>query len=146
MTSAQAIVREQLSQVGIILEPNTDIEIADFGLGNFRSVGLSIVVRVNEPEYCSKWLHLLPGQLCPAHYHKVKKETFFVFKGQVEIHADNDIVVLGPGQQHTILPGVMHKFWSVSGAVVEEVSTHDENEDSYFADPSIVRDPIIEVD
>ena len=45
------------------LDPETPIEIADFGLGRWEHAGLGIVIRVNEPEYCSKHLTLFPGQL-----------------------------------------------------------------------------------
>jgi D-lyxose ketol-isomerase len=55
-------------------------------------------------------------------------------------------MTLSPGQSYTLKPGVNHKFRSVGGAIIEEVSTHDENSDSYFADKAIVRDPIIEED
>jgi len=144
--AAQAVVRERLEGAGIALSPDEAIEIADFGLGRFAQEGLGIVERVNEPEYCSKWLVLLPRQECPMHYHKVKKETFFALQGTVSLWADGTEIVLTPGRQFTLLPGVRHRFGSVEGAVVEEVSTHDENSDSYFDDPAIVRDPIVDED
>ena len=53
-------------------------------------------------------------------------------------------VVLEPGGRYTIGPGIDHTFASDGGAVVEEVSTHDEDSDSIFRDPRIVRDPPIE--
>ena len=53
-------------------------------------------------------------------------------------------VLLAPGDSFTLPPGTVHEFWSDVEAVVEEVSTHDENSDSYFADPAVIRDPQIE--
>ncbi len=144
VTAAQARVKGQLEQAGLVLTPDTEIEIANFGLGRFAEEGLGIIVRVNEPEYCSKWVVLLPGQECPSHYHKVKKETFFVLQGEVELIADGEKIVLAPGACYTLRPGVRHCFGSRDGAVIEEVSTHDENADSYFDNPAIVRDPVIE--
>lgn len=143
---AQVMVLSQLKTAGIVVDPNEAIEIADFGLGHWRELGLGLIVRVNEPEYCSKWLTLVPGQECPAHFHKLKKETFFCLSGEVRLLADDKIVHLTPGEKYTVLPGVSHSFGSLAGAVIEEVSTHDENSDSYFADPSIVRSPIVEDD
>lgn len=140
---AQAKARQQLEAAGLFVAESLIIEIADFGLGRYESIGLGLVVRVNETEYCSKWLTLLPGQECPTHYHKLKKETFFVLHGQVEVAADEHEVSLKPGDSYTLKPGVRHSFRSVGGAVIEEVSTHDENSDSYFDDPSIVRDPAV---
>lgn len=139
-------VRARLAAAGIILDPVLDVEIADFGLGRYASEGLGLVVRVNEPEYCSKYLTLMSGQECPLHYHKMKKETFFVLQGEVRLWADGQIIMLAPGESFTISPGVQHTFSSMGGAVIEEVSTHDENSDSYFFNSAIVRDTVIEED
>jgi len=146
VVAAQARTRRQLEDAGLVLHLALEIEIADFGLDQFALEGLGIVIRVNEPEYCSKWLTLLPGQECPTHYHKIKKETFFVLRGEVELIADGEAVALEAGARYTIRPGVRHSFGSPGGAVIEEVSTHDENSDSYFDNPSIVRDPVVEED
>lgn len=133
-----------LGAAGIPLAERAEIEIADFGLNDFERNGLALVVRINEPEYCSKWLVLLPGQRCPEHSHKLKKETFFVHAGNVHLRVEGREVTLRPGQSLTLAPCTPHEFWSGGGAVIEEVSTHDENFDSYFADPRIIRDPLIE--
>ena len=146
VAAAQAQTRRQLEDAGLTIAPALEIEIADFRLGRFAQEGLGIVVRVNEPEYCSKWLTLWPGQECPAHYHKLKKETFFVLRGEVELVADGEAIALKAGERFTIRPGVRHSFGSPAGAVIEEVSTHDENSDSYFDNPAVVRDPVIEED
>ncbi len=144
VVAAQAQTRRQLEEAGLTVADGMEIEIADFGLDQFALEGLGIVVRVNEPEYCSKWLTLWPGQECPTHYHKLKKETFFVLRGEVELVADGEAVALKTGERYTLRPGVRHSFGSPGGAVIEEVSTHDENSDSYFDNPNIVRDPIVE--
>ena len=144
--AAQARVRRRLEEAGLGLESHVFIEIADFGLGRWEQAGLGVVIRVNEPEYCSKYLTLEAGQECPQHYHKVKKETFFVLTGTVELELNGQAVSLSPGLSCTLEPGVNHKFWSNGGAIIEEVSTHDENSDSYFANTAIIRDPIIEED
>lgn len=142
--AAQQEIRAQLREAGLVLDPSLAVEVADFGLGRYAEEGLGLVVRVNTPEYCSKWLTLRSGQRCPRHFHKLKKETFLVLRGDVQLEADGEVVCLAPGQQFTLAPGVRHAFSSEGGAVIEEVSTHDENSDSYFDDPRIVRDPRIE--
>lgn len=142
--AAQATTRSQLEAAGLIVSDDLEIEIADFGLNCFAQEGLGIVVRVNETEYCSKWLTLLPGQVCPVHFHKLKKETFFVLMGEVELVADGKLITLKTGDRYTLNPGSHHSFGSTAGAVIEEVSTHDENSDSYFENAAIVRDPVVE--
>ncbi len=143
VAAAQAQVRRQIEEAGLPLAPDAHIEITDFGLGRFAREGLGSVIRVNEPEYCSKYLTLLPGQECPRHFHKLKKETFFALRGEVSLDVDGEPVHLSPGMRYTLEPGTKHSFRSDTGAVIEEVSTHDENSDSYFDDPAIVRDPAI---
>jgi len=139
-------VRQMLADAGIPLAPDAVVEVVDFGLGDYRRKGLGIVVRVNEPEYCSKWLTLLPGQTCIEHYHALKKETFFCHKGVVELKLPDRTVTLRPGEQCTLSPGTLHSFSSREGAIIEEVSTHDENADSIFTDKRVVRDVRIEED
>ncbi len=125
--------------------PNPEkIEIADFGLNEYGKTGLALFVKCNENEYCSKWMALEPGQTCPAHHHKLKQETFFVLSGNVTLRAGDKTLTLKPGDSYTIPRFVIHEFSSSDGAVIEEVSTHDENSDSYFVDARIVRDPKIE--
>jgi N-acetylneuraminate synthase len=137
-------VRRILTGAGIPLAKDAEVEVVDCGLGNYRRIGLGIVVRINGPEYCSKWLTLLPGQTCPEHYHAKKKETFFCHKGVVELKMPRKTATLRPGEQYTLAPGTWHSFTSKRGAIIEEVSTHDENADSIFRDPKIVRDVKIE--
>lgn len=144
VAAAQELVRRRFGESGAVLGSDAEIEIADFGLDHWITEGLGLVVRVNETEYCSKFMTLEPGQECPLHYHKLKKETFFVLAGDVALWLDGQTVALAPGQSHTINPGVLHSFKSLGGAVIEEVSTHDENSDSYFQNPKIVRDTRIE--
>ena len=37
----------------------------------------------NNDLYCGKHLHVLPSKRCSVHYHKNKKETFYVIKGEL---------------------------------------------------------------
>jgi D-lyxose ketol-isomerase len=59
------------------------IEIADFGLGQFEKTGLGVLVYVNTERCCAKELAMWPHQTCPEHRHPVisreypgKEETF----------------------------------------------------------------------
>lgn len=108
--ASQERVRHRLESAGLVLDPNVEIEVTDFGLGQWAQQGLGLVVRINEPEYCSKYLVLEPGQECPLHFHKLKKETFFVLNGEVKLWADGQTIMLVPGEGYTIAPGVLHSF------------------------------------
>ena len=59
-----------------------NIEIAEFGLGDFDHFGLEVVVYVNTDRCCAKELILTPWQICTEHRHPPfdgtlgKEETF----------------------------------------------------------------------
>jgi len=154
----------------IVLTPQEkeNLEVADFGLNDIRTVGLEIVTYVNTKKCCAKEMVLLPGQLCPEHRHAPmkdiqydgKEETFRCRYGEVFLYVEGDPtpspmftppekykpymtawheVRLVPGQQYTIYPNTKHWFASGMGAVVSEFSTTSYDEYDIFTDPNIVR-------
>ncbi len=136
---ATADVRAMLTDAGITLARDEDIEITDFGKNDYEKLGLGLIIRLNEPEYATKWLTVRPGQVCPNHYHKKIKETFFIIKGDVSMILDGNETLMQPGDKVTLVPGTWHTFSSKDGAVIEEVTTFQTPEDSYFEDKSIER-------
>ena len=46
--------------------------------------GYEIWIENNE-KYCGKHLHVVPGKKCSVHYHKDKKETFYIINGELLI-------------------------------------------------------------
>jgi D-lyxose ketol-isomerase len=138
-----------LADAGIVLTPaeRAAIEIADFGLGRLEEIGLQIVVYVNTERVCAKELVLFPGQACPEHRHPPvegqpgKEETFRCRRGTVHLRvADENEIVLQPGDQFTIPPDTLHSFHAgEEGAIVSEFSTRSRDESDVFSDPRIVR-------
>ena len=143
---AKGDVLNMLKDAGIVLAKDEEVEITDFGKNDYENLGLGLIVRINEPEYASKWLTVLPGQTCPNHYHKLIKETFFIIKGDVRMVMNNDEVEMKSGDKVTLPVGTWHKFTSKNGAVIEEITTHQVTDDSYFEDPAIQRYVTIEDD
>ncbi len=143
------------------------IEVADFGLGRPREIGLQLVVYVNTERCCAKELVLLPNQLCPEHRHPPfggypgKEETFRCRWGRVYLYLPGTPtdapraapppdckehltvwreLVLEPGDQATIPPDTLHWFQAgEEGAVVSEFSTASYDEQDVFTDPSVRR-------
>ncbi len=144
LEKARRDTRAMLQGAGLVLAKDEEIEITDFGKNDFGNVGLGLVVRVSEPEYGSKWLTLLPAQVCPNHYHKHIKETFFVIKGDVRMRIGDGVVDMRAGDKLTMPPGTWHTFTSDGGAIIEEVTTRQVEGDSYFEDPGIRRSVTIE--
>ena len=147
---AQSYAAGRLAAAGIALTPEErgQIEIADFGLGRLREIGLLVLVYVNTDRYCSKELVLYPGQLCPEHRHPPfgggpgKQETFRVRAGEVTLWVGDEELVLRPGGQHTIPPDTLHRFRAgPEGAVVSEFSSASRDDLDVFTDPAIVRAP-----
>jgi len=145
---AQAYAAERLAAAGVVLaaKEHEQIEVADFGLGRLREIGLQLLVYVNTDRYCAKELVLYPGQLCPEHRHPPfgggpgKEETFRVRAGIVTLWVDDDELVLRPGGQHTIPPDTLHRFRAgPEGAVVTEFSSQSRDDLDVFTDPAIVR-------
>lgn len=68
------------------------IEVADFGLGDLRRMGLELLVYINTDRYCAKEMVLLPRQTCPEHRHPSvegepgKQETFRCRWGRVYLY------------------------------------------------------------
>lgn len=171
----QEMAYEYLQRAGIVLTPEEreNIEIADLGLGEFETTGLSLVTYYNDEKYCAKELVLFPKQTCPEHKHPPvpqldyigKQETFRCRWGEVYLYVEGDPVanpaatppehrkdtytvwhevILKPGEQYTIPPQTWHWFQGgAEGAVVSEFSTRSLDEYDLFTDQTIKRTPEI---
>ena len=158
-----------LAEAGIVLTDaeRDGMEVADLGLDDPARTGLGLVVYENNDRYCAKELVMLPRQTCPQHKHPPvggdpgKRETFRCRTGEVYLYVEGEAtpdpkaappagdeahytigheVVLRPGEQYTIEPGVWHWFQAGDdGAVVSEFSSTSRDESDEFADPRIVR-------
>ena len=146
LEKARADALNMLNEAGIVLAEDEEVEITDFGKDDYQHLGLGLIVRLNEPEYASKWLTVLPGQVCPNHYHKFIKETFFIIVGDVTMVLNGEALEMVAGDKVTLPVGTWHEFTSKGGAVIEEITTHQVADDSYFQDASIQRYTTIEDD
>ncbi len=169
IADAQRRTVEMLDQAGIVLtdEERAQIEVCDYELGDLERIGTEIVIYVNNDLYCGKEIILFPGQICPEHLHPPvgdypgKMETFRCRSGEVFLYVEGEPtpnpradvpvdrkpymtvwheVVLRPGDQHTIRPGVKHWFAAGSrGAIVTEFSSKSIDPMDIFTDPAIKR-------
>ncbi|OUS70785.1 D-lyxose/D-mannose family sugar isomerase [Paenibacillus sp. MY03] len=159
-----------LAQQGIVIsrQEKGQIEVADFGLNQFETTGLGLLVYVNTPRVCAKELIMLPMQTCPEHRHPRidasnpgKEETFRCRWGKVFLYVSGERtespqaappkdreqyytvwheIELNPGEQYTIMPNVKHWFQAgPQGAIVTEFSTTSLDQYDVFTDPDISR-------
>jgi D-lyxose ketol-isomerase len=158
-----------LHQAGISLSADelNQMEVADFGLGRVREIGLELIVYINADRYCAKELVLLPRQTCPEHRHpptdglEGKEETFRCRWGTVYLYVEGTAtsapraripagqrphltvwreIVLNPTDQWTIPPNTLHWFQAGDeGAVASEFSSRSLDALDAFTDPLIDR-------
>jgi len=130
-----------LNKARIFMGEKSSVEISHhYGLKRFREFGCVIVNCINRT-YCKKLIVLLPRQKHPYHYHKKKEETFQLLYGDLEVVLDGKISKLTPGDIFLVKPNQWHKFHTLDGAIIEEVSTTHHDEDSFYEDESIARIP-----
>jgi mannose-6-phosphate isomerase-like protein (cupin superfamily) len=134
-------VRGMLNKAKVHINENAAIEISHhYGLRRFREYGAVIITCINKA-YAKKLVIQLPRQKHPYHRHEKKEETFQLLDGDLEIVKDGDRYRLRPGDLFHIEPMRWHKFHTLGGAIVEEVSTTHYNNDSYYEDPAIAKLP-----
>ncbi len=130
-------VRGMLSKANLKINGDAELEISHhYGLRRFREFGAVIITCINRA-YAKKLVIQLPRQKHPYHHHKKKEETFQLLDGDLEIVKDGYPTRLLPGDTIVIEPNSWHKFHTLEGAIVEEVSTTHFNDDSFYEDPTI---------
>lgn len=130
-------VRGMLNKANIHINADASIEISHhYGLRRFREFGAVIITCVNR-SYAKKLIVQLPRQKHPYHFHRQKEETFQLLDGDLEIVKQGERVSLLPGDTFLVEPNSWHKFHTLDGAIVEEVSTTHFNDDSFYEDPEI---------
>jgi len=130
-------VKSLIRKSRVAVPGQCELEISHhYGLHRFREVGIAAITVVNAG-YCKRLLVVLPGQDHPEQWHEKKDETYHLLYGDLNVELDgaysshnvNDIV--------TIPHGVRHSFWSPKGAVIEEISSSYDPNDSFYTDESI---------
>jgi mannose-6-phosphate isomerase-like protein (cupin superfamily) len=130
-----------LKQAQIVVGKESTLELSHhFGLERFREYGAVIIDCINR-QYCKKLIIQLPGQRHPYHFHKKKEETFQLLYGDLEIKKEGKWTKLAPGDTMLIKRRECHKFRTVNGAIIEEISTTHYNNDSFYTNKQIARLP-----
>jgi sialic acid synthase SpsE/mannose-6-phosphate isomerase-like protein (cupin superfamily) len=131
------VTKEIILQAHVNLPKDVIVDISHhYGLARFKEFGAVLVTVLNR-DYCKKILVLLPGQKHPAHFHKIKEESFIVLNGDLELTLDGVTNYLNVGDVATVNVGVQHELFSKNGCVVEEISTKYLEDDSFYLDEDI---------
>lgn len=93
---------------------------------------------VNKPEYCGKLLFFEKGKRCSWHKHIIKDEIFYLQSGKLLVKFSEyddikkaDEIVLEPGQNFYIYPGLRHQMIALEDTELFEFSTQHFESDSY---------------
>ena len=103
---------------------------------NFNKNGL-VMLNIINGDYCKKILILFKNQKHPEQFHKIKKETFHILYGNLELKLNGRNQLKKKGDIITINPKVKHEFSTRTGAVIEEISTTQYKSDSFYTDKKI---------
>lgn len=90
----------------------------------------------NTEHYCSKFLHVAPGQRCSLHFHHLKDETFYILDGICILEIGGATRIMQESDWQRISPGTRHRFSSEKGCIILETSTHHEDQDVVRLEPS----------
>ena len=132
-------VKGMLNEARIPLGHDFSVELSHhYGIERFYEVGCTIIECINR-EYAKKIIIQLSGQWNPVHYHKKKDETFHILQGELEVEVEGRKKILLPGDTFWVPRGVWHGFGTRTGAIFEEISTKDHNDDSFYIDRAIMR-------
>lgn len=92
----------------------------------------------NSPLYCGKLLFFRAGKKCSYHYHKLKKETFYLQSGKLILrYSDQDDLskaeqtILCPGMSFEVPIGLRHQMEAIEDSELFEFSTEHFDSDSY---------------
>ena len=130
-------VKELLKKSKVVLPGQADFEISHhYGIDRFYEFGITMITVVNR-EYCKKLIIMLPGQSHPEQHHKIKEETFHILYGTILINLDGIEKEFNQGDVIIIEKGKKHSFKSKTGAVIEEISSRHDKNDSYYTDSNI---------
>jgi N-acetylneuraminate synthase len=130
-------VKTMLKRAKIFIGEESSIELSHhYGLEQFREFGAVIINCINR-QYCKKLIVQLPGQKHPYHFHKKKEETFQLLYGDMEVEKEGKQMTLKLGDMVLVKPGEWHKFYTLHGAIFEEISTTHYNNDSFYEDERI---------
>jgi len=142
------------------------IEVVDFGLSRLEKEGVQVLTLVQTDRISVKVLALFPNQTEPEHWHPPvgsdpgKEETVrvisgtmyfyvpgentfkegFLVKGKEHCYTMRHELVMRPGDQVTLAPGVKHWFQARNeGVVMYSFSTIARDVTDQFTDKAIVR-------
>jgi quercetin dioxygenase-like cupin family protein len=119
--------------------PDVEPDPLHFGYNDFNKIGETEFNINNNVEhgYCGKLMFQFKGQTCPMHHHRIKHETFFIVKGNVEMILAGKKYILHQGDRLIVNQRDKHMFTALEDSLILESSKPDLVDDSIFDDQKI---------
>tara|TARA_Y100000592_G_scaffold44229_2_gene70152 strand:- start:20447 stop:20716 length:270 start_codon:yes stop_codon:yes gene_type:complete len=83
-------------------------------------------------------LFIAKDRRCSWHFHELKDEVFFVYRGAIEVYHSNDdllesadMTLLGPGEKFHVPRGMRHQMVALADTELFEFSTQHFDSDSH---------------
>ena len=94
---------------------------------------------IRSDDVAAKRIFVQKGGAGSLEFHVEKRETYYIHSGLVRVglrigRAENRSLVMGPGESYDVRPGVMHLRIGLEDTVIIEVSTRDQDSDSYLVE------------
>ena len=167
---AQIRALDYMRRAGVVLseEEKKKISVADFGLSDLEHQGGQILTFFNTNRISAKIIVLFPWQILPEHWHPAidqdigKEEVMRVRWGEIYLYVPGEPtpnpkatiplgerknftvwheVILKPGDQYILPPGLVHWFQAgKDGAVIEDYSSMAKDLQDGFTNPRVVRE------
>jgi sialic acid synthase SpsE/quercetin dioxygenase-like cupin family protein len=135
-----SFTRELILEAGIPLNHDLEVEISHhYGLEEFESFG-AILIPILNREYAKKLVVMRKNQTHPEHYHDLKEETFFVFKGSIKVVLNNIEHILNAGEVLVIPRRSKHSMFAIEDCIFEEISSTNLPSDSFYTDSEKLAD------
>ena len=106
---------------------------------DFRSKYWGSIETIVNAEYTGKRLFFRKGQHSSLHFHCAKTEAYFIHSGRLLVRlragrGEDRWFELPAGSILEIPPGLMHQSGAIEDTVIIEISTHDEDSDSFLVE------------
>jgi mannose-6-phosphate isomerase-like protein (cupin superfamily) len=90
-------------------------------------------------DVAAKRIFVAKGGQSSLEYHVEKSESYYIHSGLLRVglrigRAENRSIVMKAGQSYDVHPGVMHMRMGLEDTVIVEVSTRDNDSDSYLVE------------
>lgn len=109
------------------------------GTSDFRDKYWGTIETIVSKNYAAKRMFVKKGSHASLEYHVKKLEAYYVHSGKLLARfragrAEDRYFEIGPGSGVLIPPGLMHQRGGLEDTVIIEISTRDEDSDSYLVE------------